>query len=117
MTKRLIRKDKPTICIDFDGVLNNYKGYDGDNLGTPRPGAKEFLEQLNQEYSITIHSVRRYSKIITWLTEYGLIMYVDNVTSYKVPATAYIDDRGINFDGDYEKALRKVKDFKPYWKE
>ena len=22
---------KPIICIDFDGVLNNYKGYDGDN--------------------------------------------------------------------------------------
>ena len=26
---------KPTICVDFDGVLNNYKGYDGDNLGIP----------------------------------------------------------------------------------
>ena len=37
---------KPIICIDFDGVLNNYNGYDGDNLGTPRPGAKEFLEKL-----------------------------------------------------------------------
>ena len=39
---------KPIICIDFDGVLNNYNGYDGDNLGTPRPGAKEFLEKLSK---------------------------------------------------------------------
>ena len=38
---------KPIICIDFDGVLNNYKGYDGDNLGTPKDGAKEFLEKLH----------------------------------------------------------------------
>lgn len=114
---RLITKDKPTICLDFDGVFNTYKGYDGDNLGTPRPGLKEFLEQLTQEYSITIFSVRRYSKIINWLTNYDLLNYVDNVTSYKVPAVAYIDDRAIQFKGDYQETLEQLKDFKPYWRE
>ena len=117
MTKRLIRKDKPTICIDFDGVLNNYKGFDGDNLSTPRPGAREFLETLSKEYSITIFSVRRYTKIIVWLTKYDLLQYVHNVTSYKIPAVAYVDDRGINFNGDYDKVLQELKTFKPHWKE
>ena len=46
-----------------------------------------------------------------------MLSYVDNVTGYKVPAVAYLDDRGINFDGDYEKALAELKDFKPYWSE
>lgn len=119
MTKRLIRrnKEKPVVCIDFDGVLNNYKGYDGDNLGTPKEGAREFLEELSRDYSITIHSVRRYTKIITWLTKHDLIKYVDNVTSYKIRALAYVDDRGINFDGDYKKVLHELKTFNPYWKE
>lgn len=114
---RLIRKDKPTVCLDFDGVFNNYRGYDGDNLGTPRPGLKEFLESLCQEYSITIFSARRYPLIIKWLEAHDLLDYVDNVTSIKPVAMAYLDDRGIRFDGDYNKALAQIKDFKPYWSE
>ena len=112
---RLITKNKPTLCLDFDGIFNNYKGYDGDNLGTPRQGIKEFLETLSQEYSITIFSVRPYVKIIPWLEEYDLLTYVDNVTSYKPVALAYIDDRAIQFNGDYNKALAELKQFKPYW--
>ena len=112
---RLITKNKPTLCLDFDGIFNNYKGYNGDNLGTPRQGIKEFLEQLNKEYSITIFSARRYPLIIKWLKQHNLLMYVDNVTSIKPVAWAYIDDRAIQFNGDYNKALAELKQFKPYW--
>ena len=117
MTERLIPidKEKPVVCIDFDGVLNTYKGYDGDNLGTPREGCREFLEELNENYTVMIYSVRRYSKIIGWLKDNDLIHLVTNVTSYKLPAVAYIDDRAIPFDGDYSKAVKKLKGFKPYW--
>ena len=106
---------KPIICIDFDGVLNNYNGYDGDNLGTPRPGAKEFLEKLSKKYIIIILSARRYTKIIKWLNEYDMLQYVAEVTSIKPPARVYLDDRGIQFNGDYEKALKDIKNFKTYW--
>lgn len=116
MTTGIIPTKGQTICVDFDGVLNNYKGYDGDNLGTPREGAKEFLEQLSKEYDVVIFSVRRYSKIIKWLTDYDLLKYVVNVTSYKPLAVAYIDDRAIRFNGNYEKTLNELKGFKPYWK-
>ncbi len=108
---------KPTICIDFDGVLNNYHGYDGDNLGTPRDGAKEFLQELNKKYTVIILSARRYSHIIRWLNEYDLWQYVADVTSFKPPATCYVDDRGIQFNGDYKETLKQIKKFKTYWEE
>lgn len=116
MTTGIIPTKGQTVCVDFDGVLNNYKGYDGDNLGTPRPGAREFLEQLSKEYDVVVFSVRRYSKIIKWLTDYDLLKYVVNVTSYKPLAVAYIDDRAIRFNGNYNETLEELKDFKPYWK-
>lgn len=106
---------KPFICIDFDGVLNNYTHYDNDDLFTPKIGAKEFLEKLSKEFTIIILSARRYTKIIKWLNEYDMLQYVDDVTSIKPPARVYLDDRGIQFNGDYEKALKDIKNFKTYW--
>jgi hypothetical protein len=116
---RLIQKDKEklTICLDFDGVFNEYQGYDGDNIGRPRPGLREFLEHLNLEYTVVIVSARRYTKIISWLNKYNHVHLVHNVTSYKVPAVAYIDDRGVPFTGDYTETLRQLHTFKPYWQQ
>lgn len=107
--------EKPTICLDFDGVFNNYQGYDGDNLGTPRTNIKKFLQVLHKDFHIVVFSVRRYSLIIKWLNEHELLDYIDNVTSYKVPAKCYIDDRGITFNGDFEQTLKQIYNFKTYW--
>lgn len=93
---------KPTICLDFDGVLNNYHGFDRHDLGEIRPGAEEFLKKLSRNYNVIIFSVRPFPK---------------NVTSRKPVALAYIDDRALRFEGDYKKILEDLKDFKPYWKE
>jgi hypothetical protein len=109
------RKMKPTICLDFDGVFNNYKGYDGDNLGTPRPNIKKFLQVLHKDFYVVVFSARRYSMIIKWLNDNGLWDYVDNVTSYKLPAICYVDDRGITFNGDYEETLKQIYNFKTWW--
>lgn len=108
---------KPVICLDFDGVFNNYKGYDGDNLGQPRQGLEKFLETLHKDFHIVVFSARRYSMIIKWLNDNGLWEYVDNVTSYKLPAICYVDDRGIRFDGDYDETLKQIHNFKTYWEE
>lgn len=106
---------KPTICLDFDGVFNNYNGYDEEDLGTPREGIKEFLETLSKDYTIEVCSVRRYTKIMKWLHDHDLLKYVANVTRYKPIAVAYIDDRGLQFQGNYEETLKQLKDFKTYW--
>ena len=107
---------KPTIALDFDGVLNNYKGYDGDNLGTPRQGAKEFLQTLSKNHKVIILTARNFAKVLNWLQEYDLSKYVYDVTNIKQPATEYIDDRAIPFNGDYEDTLAKLEYFEPYWK-
>jgi phosphoglycolate phosphatase-like HAD superfamily hydrolase len=116
MSERLISNNKPHIALDFDGVLNDYKGFDGDNLGRPRPGCKEFLEQLSNDYNVIIFSARNYTKIIPWLNKYNLQTYVHNVTAFKpTKVVCFIDDRGITFNGNYQETLEQIRNFKPYW--
>lgn len=104
------------ICVDFDGVLNNYEGWAGeDELYTPRKGVEDFLKILSKHFEVTILSTRKPEKIVGWLSEYGLMQYVDNVTSVKPPAICYIDDRSVNFGGDYLEVLDTVLKFKAYW--
>ena len=108
---------KPTICVDFDGVLNNYDHYDENDLSTPRQGAKEFLETLSKKHRVVILTARNFAKVLNWLQEYDLSKYVYDVTNIKPPATAYIDDRAVPFNGDYEDTLAKLEYFEPYWKD
>jgi len=111
-------KPKPFISIDFDGVLNNYQGYDGDNLGTPRPGAKEFLEKLSKKYRVIILTARRFDKVMEWLNQYELSKYVFDVTSIKPKnVVCFVDDRAIKFNGEYAEVLRHINNFKTYWEE
>lgn len=107
---------KPIICLDFDGIFNEYSGYDGDNIGQPRPGIELFLKKLNTRYRVWICSVRRYSKIQVWLEQHNLLQYVEFVTSYKPKAVAYVDDRAIRFNGDFDETFKEIRKFKPYWK-
>lgn len=107
-------KFKKTIAVDFDGVLNNYIGYDPDNLFTPRDGVEDFLIELNKEFEIIIYSTRNKSHIIKWLEKYHLDKYVKEVTNNKPPAVAYIDDRAVRFNGDYNECLDNLQ-IKAYW--
>lgn len=108
---------KLNACVDFDGVLNNYKGWDGDNLYTPRKGAKEFLEKLNEKYNVYILTSRDIKLVKRWLFVYGLETLVHEVTNIKVPAKIYLDDNGIRFDGDFNKALNDIENLHPHWEE
>lgn len=107
-------KFKKTIAVDFDGVLNNYIGYDKNNLFTPRDGVEDFLIELNKEFDIIIFSTREKSKIIKWLEKYHLDKYITLVTNEKPPAVAYIDDRAIRFNGSYKECLNNLT-VNAYW--
>ena len=104
-----------TVCIDFDGVLNNYKYFDEEELFTPREGCEEFLKELSENYLVIICTARKYENVEKWLLHYDLRKYVSHVTSIKPPASVYLDDRAVPFKGDYANALEKIKDFKAYW--
>lgn len=107
------------VCLDFNGVLDTYTGWVGGGVGTeygPRPGVQEFLEQLNARgYRPVILTAIKPSDVMDWLRRYGLWDLIHDVTNVKPPAVAYIDDRAICFDGDFNKTLTQLDSFRPFW--
>jgi len=113
---------KPRICIDLDGVVHSYhKGFhDGTLYGFPIPGAKEFIDEMKEMYEIAIYTARvskskgrfaprtKKKKVRKWLDKYDI--YYDVVTSDKLPAIAYIDDRAIEFKGDWNYVRERFKE-------
>ena len=106
---------KRLICIDFDGVIHEYTGWEGDSLKGPLPGAKEFIQEiLDKGLDINIYTTREASQIKDWLKKNNFPNI--EVSNSKPAAYCYIDDRAIKFDGDFEKLKEDFKNFKVYWK-
>lgn len=106
---------KKTICVDFDGVLNECNGYEEGNLGKPLIASKEFIRQLRKKYKVVILTSRPKEQVIDWLNNNGFPSM--EVTNRKIPAVAYIDDRAIQFKGSYIQTIYEAVNFKPYWME
>lgn len=106
---------KKTICVDFDGVLNEYNGYEEGDLGEPLSASKEFIRQLRKKYKVVILTSRPKEQVIDWLNDNGFPSM--EVTNRKIPAVAYIDDRAIQFKGSYIQTIYEAINFKPYWME
>lgn len=106
---------KKTICVDFDGVLNEYDGYEEGDLGEPLTGSKEFIKELRKKYKVVILTSRPKEQVIDWLNNNGFPSM--KVTNRKVPAVAYIDDRAIQFKESYIQTIYEAINFKPYWME
>lgn len=104
---------KKTICVDFDGVLNEYNGYEEGDLGEPLSASKEFIKELRKKYKVVILTSRPKEQVIDWLNNNGFPSM--EVTNRKVPAVAYIDDRAIQFNGSYILTIYEALNFKPYW--
>ena len=96
---------RPTLAIDFDGVIHRYsQGWqDGKVYDGPMPGAIKALWELYMRgYDIVVHTCRTNTdevraKIEGWFREVYGEMLPFRVTNVKPPAIAYIDDRGVRF--------------------
>lgn len=110
---------KPTICLDFDGVMSQYTGWQGaDVLDRPRAGLKTFLLSFRgNNFKVVIHTTRETSLIVKWLRQYNLAGLVDEISAKKPPAAVYLDDRAVCFKGDFGEAMNEIKKFKAYWEE
>jgi len=109
---------KSTICLDFDGVIHWYRyGYDPDTYDPaiiediPVPGAADAISRLREHYRVVVFSVRSRTlvgrdAILDWLWEYQI--QVDDVCATKPAAVVYIDDRGIQFNGDWKNTLEEI---------
>jgi predicted HAD superfamily phosphohydrolase YqeG len=109
---------KYSVCIDLNGVLDTYSGWKGpDHMDPPAEGAREFLEEFQRRgLKVIIHSSVEEAKVKAWLEKYDLAHLVDEIYP-KPTALFYIDDRAVQFNGDFDEVLEKTKRgaFKPHW--
>ena len=110
-------RPKKTILIDLDGVLNTYNGnYDKDYIPSIRDGAYEFLKEVSKDYRVLIFTSRNLLLTAKWVTENNLDKFIDNVTNIKEPSFLIIDDRCINFRGDYTALKADINAFNVWYK-
>lgn len=111
-------RTRPTIAVDFDGVIHAYRhGWqDGTIYDEPMPGAAESLRMLiDKGFRVVIHSsrastVQKRAEIMEWLDNYD-IPYHD-VTNLKPAAIVYLDDRALKFD-NWNQAVAALSAYDP----
>jgi len=109
---------KPTILIDLDGVLNEYKGnYDENFIPEIKEGASDFVKELAQNYKLYLFTTRNTQSAGKWLRNNDLDKYFEGVTSTKIPSYIILDDRGLYFDGNFQTALAQINNFKVWYKQ
>lgn len=109
-------KKKNTICIDFDGVLHDYSnGFQGEDVfGAMVGNANNGTKALKRNgWRIIIFTTRKKTeKLEQWLKDNDISYdYINENpdqpegTSGKVIADVYLDDRGVRFNGRWDKWL------------
>jgi hypothetical protein len=123
----VLRKTKPILSLDFDGVCHSYtSGWQGADVISDPPvdGLFEFLNEAVEEFDIHIFSTRSQQEggidaMIDWLSEHdddsGVIEFLSFPTE-KPPAKVGLDDRVLTFTGDWPD-IDDLVDFKPWNKE
>jgi hypothetical protein len=108
---------QPIVCVDLNGVLDGYAGWQGaDHFDPPRAGARSFLEALRERgYRIVIFTTRYAPDVRSWLDVNGLGDLVDEVTDRKPAAHVFVDDRAVCFRGDFDATLRDIDAFSAHW--
>ena len=103
--------NKPTLAVDFDGVLHTYdEGWqDGKIYGELITGAKEALVKLAVNYSIVVFTAREnLNPVYAALRLWGVGGFITEVTNTKPIAIAYIDDRGITFKNNWPEIVQEL---------
>lgn len=108
---------KKTILIDLDGVLNTYTGdFDEHFIPPIKEGALEFIKKLSVNYNIKIFTTRNNLLSAEWVINNGLKDFVNDVTNIKEPSYLIIDDRCVNFNGNYDELEKQINNFEVWYK-
>lgn len=127
---------KPTICIDFDGVIHSYeKGWqNGVIYGEVVPGFFEWIERVRHQFELVIYSSRSkdesgiiamtmwlHEKRNAWIKAGGERHPTERLTfrfAHEKPAAwLTIDDRAVQFRSDWsapELDASAMRTFKPW---
>lgn len=115
---------KPTLCLDFDGVIHSYKSpWQGADVipDDPVPGAIEFICRAAEKFQVCIFSSRSHQEggidaMVAWLLKHGLpgrVLVELDFPTVKPPAQVTIDDRAITFNGAWP-SVETLLAFKPW---
>lgn len=106
------------ILIDLDGVLNEYgqNKFDENFIPEIKEGAYEFVKEVSKDAELYLFTSRNLMLATKWLIKNHLDNFFKDVTNVKIPSYLYIDDRTICFNGDYNKTVQEIRNFKVYWK-
>ena len=108
---------KKTILSDLDGVLNTYtRNYDENFIPPIKDGAYEFVEKLSQNFDVKIFTTRNKLLASKWVIENKLDKFVSDVTDFKSHAYLMIDDRCLNFKGDFDETFEQIENFSVWYK-
>lgn len=111
------QKFKRVLLIDLDGVLNTYTGdFDKDFIPPIKDGAENFLKILSKDYEIKLFTTRNRLLASKWVFENHLDSYISDITNVKDLAYLHIDDRCLNFNGDYSSMIKQIEEFKVWYK-
>ncbi|MBW3598028.1 MAG: hypothetical protein KY475_12215 [Planctomycetes bacterium] len=118
LEKQGVTRRRPTICLDFDGVIHSHRsGWKGEATipDPPTHGAARAIERLRERYRVVVHSPRCRTEegrraIARWLKRHEI--EVDDICEHKPPALLYLDDRAVRFNGDWEEAIAAISDFR-----
>ena len=81
-----------------------------------KEGAKEFIEKISENYELKLFTTRNKILASKWLIENEIDKYFKDITNTKDLAWLYIDDRCVNFNGDYSSLTELIENFKPWYK-
>jgi hypothetical protein len=119
VTKKATRRERPKVCVDLDGVLAEYNGWQGiDFTGPPLPGAVEFTRKISEFADVVVFTMRcsaepnrielgepsrpafdlaprLMQKVQYWLDKHGFEYAEIYIGQGKPSAHAFIDDRSV----------------------
>lgn len=122
---------KPTLCLDFDGVLHSYTSpWAGAHVVSdpPTPGAVQFLVEAVEHFDVCVYSSRTGEPngvyaMMTWLAAHASAELGGDAASElmskirwpttKPPAFVTLDDRAVTFVGVWP-GVDVLKNFKPW---
>ena len=110
MTKPLNNDELRWIGVDFDQTLAHSSGFPDFDIQEPLEGALEAMEELNKRgWKVTIFTARPwsdYQKVEDWCIAHNL--FTRRIICGKPLFKYLIDDRNIEFNGDWTSVLKKV---------
>lgn len=124
---------KPTLCLDFDGVVHSYEsGWQGPSKipDEPVPGALSFIRDAMTHFEVAIYSSRSgmpdgIPAMKNWVKRHAEaqfgndeIGWIERIVwpSAKPPAFITIDDRALTFTGMWP-SFAELLAFKPWNKQ